>query len=95
MSKYRILETTNLDGNNSYRIQILELRAKNNFWMHVNLNDRFFENWLPLDIYGKPFKYDGRSLYRDFLKPFNTLNEAKKYIKYLNKKSKVVFEIEF
>ena len=95
MSKYRILETTNLDDNNSYRIQILELRAKNNFWMYVKLNDRFFETWHPLNKYGELFKYDGHSLYSDFLQPFDTLDKAKTYLECLNKKSKVVFEIEF
>ena len=90
MSKYRILEIPQPDGGNKYRIQILEFKKKS-FWMRKNPSDKYYENWVNINVYGNPHKLNSLRPGYDFLESFDTLDKAKSYLDYLQKEIKVVY----
>lgn len=94
MSKYRILEVPQPNGSNNYQIQILELKAKQSFWLCKTPDEKFIEVWHLLDAHGYRLIFSPHFPTPSPLQSFKTLQKAKGYLEYLKKESKVVFETE-
>ena len=94
MTKYRIVEIPQPDGGNKYRIEEFKLIPKQSFWFMKNPKDRTVEAWheLIIDTLPNPFG-DGKDI-EICLVHLDTEKEAKTYIDYLGRQSKVVFETE-
>ena len=90
MSQYRILEIPQPDGGNKYRIQIREFKKKS-FWIRKNTSDKYYENWVNMNVYGEPYRPNIHRPIYGFLEYFDTLDKAKSYLDYLQKEIKVVY----
>ena len=92
MTKYRILEIPQPDGSSKYRIVEIELRkhawykfSNDVIERHHRLN-RMGQRWFLAPVYIPDLAH--------CLDDFDTEKEAKTYIEFLGRQSKVVFETE-